>query len=61
MDLTYWLPIIWAVILVAAISIYVILDGFDLGIGMLFALERDPVRRNVMVSTIAPVWDGNET
>ncbi|RCL05517.1 cytochrome d ubiquinol oxidase subunit II [Acetobacter pasteurianus] len=61
MDLTYWLPIIWAVILVAAISIYVILDGFDLGIGMLFALERDPGRRNVMVSTIAPVWDGNET
>lgn len=42
MDLTYWLPIIWAVILVAAISIYVILDGFDLGIGMLFALEHDP-------------------
>ncbi|KAA8419136.1 cytochrome d ubiquinol oxidase subunit II, partial [Acetobacter sp. DmW_125126] len=32
MDLTYWLPVIWAVILVAAISIYVILDGFDLGI-----------------------------
>lgn len=61
MDFAYWLPIVWAVILIAAISIYVILDGFDLGIGMLFALERDPGRRDVMVNTIAPVWDGNET
>ncbi|WP_395372293.1 cytochrome d ubiquinol oxidase subunit II [Komagataeibacter diospyri] len=61
MDFAYWLPIIWAVILVAAISIYVVLDGFDLGIGMLFALERHPDRRDVMVNTIAPVWDGNET
>lgn len=61
MDFAYWLPIVWAVILIAAISIYVILDGFDLGIGMLFAVERDPGRRDVMVNTIAPVWDGNET
>uniref|UniRef100_A0A182SAE5 Cytochrome d ubiquinol oxidase subunit II n=1 Tax=Anopheles maculatus TaxID=74869 RepID=A0A182SAE5_9DIPT len=61
MDFAYWLPIVWAVILVAAITIYVILDGFDLGIGMLFALERDQGRRDVMVNTIAPVWDGNET
>ncbi|MBE7728882.1 cytochrome d ubiquinol oxidase subunit II [Komagataeibacter sp. FXV3] len=61
MDVSYWLPVIWAVILVAAISIYVILDGFDLGIGMLFALERDRGCRDVMINTIAPVWDGNET
>ncbi|MBB2164079.1 cytochrome d ubiquinol oxidase subunit II [Gluconacetobacter sp. 1b LMG 1731] len=61
MDFAHWLPIVWAVILVAAITIYVILDGFDLGIGMLFALERDQGRRDVMVNTIAPVWDGNET
>ncbi|GCE88546.1 cyanide-insensitive ubiquinol oxidase subunit II [Komagataeibacter diospyri] len=61
MDFAYWLPIVWAVILVAAISIYVVLDGFDLGIGMIFALERHPDRRDVMVNTIAPVWDGNET
>ncbi|MFT9207185.1 cytochrome d ubiquinol oxidase subunit II [Acetobacter orientalis] len=61
MDVAYWLPIIWAVILVAAITIYVILDGFDLGIGMLFAVERHEARRDVMVNTIAPVWDGNET
>jgi len=61
MDVAYWLPIIWAIILIAAISIYVVLDGFDLGIGMLFALERQEARRDVMVNTIAPVWDGNET
>ncbi|MBV1835015.1 cytochrome d ubiquinol oxidase subunit II [Novacetimonas pomaceti] len=61
MDFSYWLPIVWAVILVAAITIYVILDGFDLGIGMLFTLERDPDHRDVMINTIAPVWDGNET
>lgn len=60
-DLAYWLPVVWAVILIAAISIYVVLDGFDLGIGMLFALERDASKRDVMVHTIAPVWDGNET
>ncbi|MBB2206557.1 cytochrome d ubiquinol oxidase subunit II [Gluconacetobacter takamatsuzukensis] len=61
MDFAHWLPIVWAVILVAAITIYVILDGFDLGIGMLFALERNQGRRDVMINTIAPVWDGNET
>lgn len=60
-DLAYWLPVVWAVILTAAIMIYVILDGFDLGIGMLFLLERNEGRRDVMISTIAPVWDGNET
>ncbi|GBQ65526.1 cytochrome bd ubiquinol oxidase subunit II [Ameyamaea chiangmaiensis NBRC 103196] len=59
--LAYWLPVIWSVILAAAIMIYVVLDGFDLGIGMLFAIERDTGRRDVMVNTIAPVWDGNET
>ncbi|WP_029605877.1 cytochrome d ubiquinol oxidase subunit II [Kozakia baliensis] len=61
MDFAHWLPIVWAIILIAAITIYVILDGFDLGIGMLFALERDRGRRDVMVNTIAPTWDGNET
>ncbi len=61
MDFAHWLPIIWAVILIAAISIYVVLDGFDLGIGMLFTLERNETRRNVMISTIAPARDGNET
>jgi len=61
MDAAYWLPIVWAIILVGTISIYVVLDGFDLGIGMLFAVEADEGRRGLMMSTIAPVWDGNET
>ncbi|MWL73027.1 cytochrome d ubiquinol oxidase subunit II [Escherichia coli] len=37
------------------------MDGFDLGIGMLFYFERDPHSRDVMVNSVAPVWDGNET
>ena len=40
---------------------YVLLDGFDLGIGILFAVERRDEDRDVMLNSIAPVWDGNET
>jgi len=40
---------------------YVVLDGFDLGIGMLFLVEKNRQSRDVMVNTIAPLWDGNET
>ncbi|MBV1838010.1 cytochrome d ubiquinol oxidase subunit II [Acetobacter estunensis] len=57
----YWLPVVWGVILAVAITIYVVLDGFDLGIGILFGLEQDRDRRDVMINTIAPTWDGNET
>ena len=38
-----------------------VLDGFDLGVGILFAVERREADRDVMVNSIAPVWDGNET
>jgi cytochrome d ubiquinol oxidase subunit II len=55
------LPVAFALIMAFIILMYVILDGFDLGIGVLFAIERDPVRRDIMVNSIAPVWDGNET
>jgi cytochrome d ubiquinol oxidase subunit II len=55
------LPIIWAGLIAFAILAYVVLDGFDLGIGILFAAERETVDRDVMVNSIAPVWDGNET
>ncbi|GBR09431.1 cytochrome d ubiquinol oxidase subunit II [Acetobacter oeni] len=57
----YWLPIVWAVLVATAIFIYVVLDGFDLGLGILFLAERDKRHRNIMIQTIAPVWDGNET
>lgn len=55
------LPVAYAVIMAFIILMYVILDGFDLGIGILFAVEHDKTNRDVMVNSIAPVWDGNET
>ncbi|HYF60999.1 MAG TPA: cytochrome d ubiquinol oxidase subunit II [Burkholderiaceae bacterium] len=52
---------LWAAILALAVFMYVLLDGFDLGVGMLFALRRAPEDRDTMVATVAPVWDFNET
>lgn len=57
----WWLPLIWAGIIGAAVILYVILDGFDLGIGMLFPFARDDGERDQMMASIAPFWDGNET
>ncbi|MGH6896077.1 MAG: cytochrome d ubiquinol oxidase subunit II [Geminicoccaceae bacterium] len=55
------LPTIWALILALAILIYVTLDGFDLGVGILFGTTGDERYRRQMMGAIAPVWDGNET
>ena len=55
------IALIWAVLLAFAVLAYVILDGFDLGVGILFAAERGKPDRDLMVNSIAPVWDGNET
>lgn len=55
------LPLIWAAILALAVFIYVVLDGFDLGIGILFSFVKDPKQRDQMQAAVAPVWDGNET
>jgi cytochrome d ubiquinol oxidase subunit II len=55
------LPVIWAVIIGLGVFVYVMLDGFDLGIGLLFPFFEDKGDREVMMNTIAPVWDGNET
>ena len=52
---------IWAGLIAFAVLAYVVLDGFDLGVGILFAAERGPTDRDTMVNSIAPVWDGNET
>ena len=52
---------LWAAILALAVMMYVLLDGFDLGVGMLFALRRDRTDRDTMVASVAPVWDFNET
>jgi cytochrome bd ubiquinol oxidase subunit II len=52
---------LWTLIIGAGIFIYVLLDGFDLGIGMLYGLNRDRDSRKLMMASIAPIWDGNET
>ncbi len=59
--MTLDLPTIWAGLIALAVLAYMLLDGFDLGLGMLFAVEHREEDRDVMVNTIAPVWDGNET
>ena len=55
------LATIWAGIIAFAVLTYVILDGFDLGVGILFPFARDESERDVMMNSVAPVWDGNET
>ena len=52
---------IWTVVLGLGVFFYVILDGFDLGVGILYGFQPDLESRNVAMNTIAPVWDGNET
>ena len=51
----------WVAILAVSILLYVLLDGFDLGVGILFGLTGDETRRRAMMSAVAPIWDGNET
>jgi cytochrome d ubiquinol oxidase subunit II len=57
----YWLPLVWAAILAVAVTLYVILDGFGLGLGILFHAAPEEERRDLMMNTIAPFWDGNQT
>src|ERR1700720_2272588 len=52
---------IWTLILGLAVFFYVLLDGFDLGVGILFNFARTAADRNLLMNSIAPVWDGNET
>jgi cytochrome d ubiquinol oxidase subunit II len=55
------LPFIWAAIIAFAVLAYVMMDGFDLGIGILFPFVREREHRDLMMNSVAPVWDGNET
>ncbi|WP_068088389.1 cytochrome d ubiquinol oxidase subunit II [Polycladidibacter stylochi] len=59
MDVDY--ALIWAILIAFAIFAYVVLDGFDLGVGILYPTTHDDEERSLMMNTIAPVWDGNET
>jgi cytochrome d ubiquinol oxidase subunit II len=52
---------IWTLILGTAVFFYVLLDGFDLGVGILYGFAPDTAARNVLMNSIAPIWDGNET
>src|SRR5271170_8147102 len=51
----------WVVIIACATMLYVVLDGYDLGVGILFGTTRDETQRVRMMDAIAPFWDGNET
>ncbi|HTO46714.1 MAG TPA: cytochrome d ubiquinol oxidase subunit II [Burkholderiales bacterium] len=55
------LALFWAGVIAAAMLVYVILDGFDLGVGVLFGTTREEEARAQMMNTVAPFWDGNET
>jgi cytochrome d ubiquinol oxidase subunit II len=52
---------LWTIILGLGVFFYVLLDGFDLGVGMLYGFARDLGSRNLVMNSIAPIWDGNET
>jgi cytochrome d ubiquinol oxidase subunit II len=51
----------WVFVLALSALLYVLLDGFDLGVGILFGLTREETRRHAMLSAVSPIWDGNET
>src|ERR1700732_3637805 len=52
---------VWTLILAFAVFMYVLLDGFDLGVGVLFPFAPDDDARDLMMASVAPIWDGNET
>ena len=52
---------VWAMLLALGVFMYVLLDGFDLGIGILFPFAPDERARDLMMASVAPIWDGNET
>ena len=57
----FWLPLVWSGLLAIAVAMYVIADGFDLGVGILFTSAQSENWRDRMMLSVAPVWDGNET
>ncbi|MFO7286303.1 MAG: cytochrome d ubiquinol oxidase subunit II [Gammaproteobacteria bacterium] len=56
-----WLPLVWLFLIALAIFMYVLLDGFVLGIGILFPFAPKDADRDTMMLSVAPIWDGNET
>jgi len=60
-QIAFWLPVVWIAVLGVAIAMYIVLDGFDLGLGILFPFTRKEEDHDVMMNSVAPFWDGNET
>lgn len=61
MDLATVLPVAWFAVIGFGVLMYVLLDGFVLGLGILAPLAEDEDQRDLMMTTAAPIWDGNET
>ncbi len=61
MDVSFDLPLIWAFVIAFVVTMYVLLDGFSLGVGILFPFSDPGSERDLMMNTVAPVWDGNQT
>jgi cytochrome d ubiquinol oxidase subunit II len=59
--MTIDLPLLWAGVIAFGVFMYVLMDGFDLGVGIIFPFARDERHRDVMMNSVAPIWDGNET
>lgn len=59
--MTLDLPLIWGALIAFAVLAYVVLDGFDLGVGILYPFAESGEERDEMMNSVAPVWDGNET
>ena len=55
------LPLIWFVVIIFSTLMYIVMDGFDLGIGILYPFVKSNADRDLMMNSVAPVWDGNET
>lgn len=60
-SMSSWLPYFWAGLIAFSILVYIIVDGYDFGVGMLFATAQDDNERNAIIGAVAPFWDGNET
>ncbi|MDR5897242.1 cytochrome d ubiquinol oxidase subunit II [Larsenimonas suaedae] len=61
MNVAFDLPVIWLFLIGFAITMYVVMDGFSLGVGILFPFVKHDQHRDVMMNSVAPVWDGNQT
>ena len=61
MNASTWLPVVWLGVIGFAVLMYVLLDGFVLGLGILAPAAQDGDQLDHMMNTAAPIWDGNET